>query len=115
VAPHIVCLKVEVEEIEFNPFEFIAQLPPKPDFGDRLLLPPTTKDYRDKITLGPHPLSLFLVYSILCKEYLSRPLVLDLDETLVHCSLEVLEHPDLVITVPYAGVDNKVFPFSLSL
>lgn len=36
-------------------------------------------------------------------------LVLDLDETLVHCSLERIPKPDLTFTVDYHGAEYKVY------
>jgi len=71
---------------EFNPYLFIKQLP---DYGlvavpDKICLPPKRPD--DK------PIAL----------------VLDLDETLVHCTVEPIPNPDMVFPVEFGGVEYQV-------
>ncbi|KAJ2619815.1 CTD small phosphatase-like protein 2 [Coemansia sp. RSA 1358] len=80
-------LQYEDEEDEFNPYLFMADLPPIP------------KEH----TLRP--------YALPRKTRSSPPitLVLDLDETLVHCALTKVENPDLEFAVEYNGVDYKVY------
>jgi len=81
--------KLEVEEIdeecvEFNPYHFIKHLPERPPVL-RTLLPPSES---------------------------STPkycLVLDLDETLVHCSTEELIRADLVFPVIFNEIEYTVF------
>ncbi|KAJ1798028.1 hypothetical protein LPJ59_002765 [Coemansia sp. RSA 2399] len=75
------------EEDEFNPYLFMADLPPIP------------KEH----TLRP--------YALPRKTRSSPPitLVLDLDETLVHCALNKVESPDLVFPVEYNGVNYNVY------
>jgi len=71
---------------EFNPYLFIKQLP---DYElvavpDKICLPPKRAD--DK------PIAL----------------VLDLDETLVHCTVEPIPNPDMVFPVEFGGVEYQV-------
>lgn len=70
---------------EFNPFLFIKTLPLP---GPRQSLSPCipTTNFPSRITL-----------------------VLDLDETLVHSSVEEIESPDMVFPVSFNGVDYSVF------
>lgn len=77
----------KVVEDEFNPYIFIKHLPARvPGINPAPpLLPPLAE--------GDHPFCL----------------VLDLDETLVHCSTEPLSHPDLVFPVTFNAVEYTVF------
>lgn len=69
---------------EFDPWLFIRTLPSDPPPHGPPVLPAKSEDD-------------------------IRPtLVLDLDETLVHCRLDKSENPDIVITVPFAGVEYEV-------
>jgi len=74
------------EEEEFDPFLFIANLPPLWSLSPRprVKLPPK-KNGDPKMTL-----------------------VLDLDETLVHCSTEPLSGAELIFPVTYGGKDYQV-------
>ncbi|GMI53733.1 hypothetical protein TeGR_g12602, partial [Tetraparma gracilis] len=76
-------------EDEFNPYLFIKQLPPYAEVAipNKLCLPPKTDP--------PLP------HEKLC-------LVLDLDETLVHCTVEPIPDPDMVFPVEFGGVEYKV-------
>eukprot|EP00026_Physarum_polycephalum_P003586 Phypoly_transcript_03599.p1 GENE.Phypoly_transcript_03599~~Phypoly_transcript_03599.p1 ORF type:complete len:644 (+),score=136.30 Phypoly_transcript_03599:172-2103(+) len=78
----------EEREEEFNPYTFIKNLPyresPPPESGRVLLPPPLPAD---------PPFTL----------------VLDLDETLVHCSTESLAQPDLVFPVTFNSIEYTVF------
>jgi hypothetical protein len=82
----------EEKEEEFNPYTFIKNLPsmayPPHDSTPLVLLPPL---------LPTDPLF---------------TLVLDLDETLVHCSTESLAHPDLVFPVTFNSIEYTVWFFS---
>ncbi|KAJ2859432.1 hypothetical protein GGH94_006107 [Coemansia aciculifera] len=80
-------LQYEDDEDEFNPYLFMADLPPIP------------KEH----TLRP--------YALPRKTRSSPPitLVLDLDETLVHCALTAVENPDLVFPVEYNGFNYDVY------
>ncbi|KAJ2489950.1 hypothetical protein IWW37_003580 [Coemansia sp. RSA 2050] len=80
-------LQYEDDEDEFNPYLFMADLPPIP------------KEH----TLRP--------YALPRKTRSSPPitLVLDLDETLVHCALTVVENADLVFPVEYNGLNYNVY------
>lgn len=72
--------------MDFDPFQFIAQLPDVSELEKRpILLPPKTKN-TPKMTL-----------------------VLDLDETLVHCSTEQLPGAELTFPVMYGGREYEVF------
>jgi CTD small phosphatase-like protein 2 len=79
----------EEKEVEFNPYTFIKNLPSRsPSFpfsSSSILLPP--------------PLPTDPPFT----------LVLDLDETLVHCSTESLAHPDLVFPVTFNSVEYTVY------
>lgn len=76
-----------VEEDEFDPFLFIKNLPP---------LSPAMRNRR-----SPLP-----------KKLLSAPkitLALDLDETLVHCSVQPIERAELTFKVAFNGLDYEVY------
>lgn len=76
------------EEEEFNPYLFIKSLPPYsqvvPDPSLKICLPP-------KLSADP-PISL----------------VLDLDETLVHCTVEPTPNADMIFPVVFNGVEYRV-------
>ncbi|KAJ2851934.1 hypothetical protein IWW36_000707 [Coemansia brasiliensis] len=75
------------EEDEFNPYLFMANLPPIP------------KEH----TLRPYALP---------RKTRSCPpitLVLDLDETLVHCALTKVDNADIVFPVEYNGINYDVY------
>lgn len=84
--------EVEEEEEEvFNPYYFISSLPPHssivPDMS-KICLPPPAE----------------------CRQSQQKPtLVLDLDETLVHCTVEPIEKPDLVFPVTFNGTLYDVY------
>jgi len=77
----------EEREEEFNPYTFIKNLP-----------------FRDRPSPGGHA----LLPPVLPTD-LPFTLVLDLDETLVHCSTESLALPDLVFPVTFNSVEYTVF------
>ncbi|KAI9481810.1 HAD-like domain-containing protein [Coemansia mojavensis] len=75
------------EDDEFNPYLFMANLPPIP------------KEH----TLRPYALP---------RKTRSCPpitLVLDLDETLVHCALTKVDNADIVFPVEYNGINYDVY------
>jgi CTD small phosphatase-like protein 2 len=75
------------EEAEFDPYLFIAQLPPLPEEArPRHPVLPARKAGDDRPTL-----------------------VLDLDETLVHCSIDALENADFSFPVVFNDVEYKVY------
>jgi hypothetical protein len=76
------------EEIEeFDPYAFIATLPPlNPEFLSRPPALPSRTESHPKLTL-----------------------VLDLDETLVHCSTEPIPNPELTFPVVFNDVEYQVF------
>jgi len=80
----------EVEEEdseEFDPFLFIATLPPIPhEFRQRPAALPEKAAVHPRLTL-----------------------VLDLDETLVHCSTEPMDNPELTFPVIFNEVEYKVY------
>ncbi|KAJ2472971.1 hypothetical protein GGI02_001217 [Coemansia sp. RSA 2322] len=80
-------LHYEDDDEEFNPYLFMADLPPIP------------KEH----TLRP--------YALPRKTRSSPPitLVLDLDETLVHCALTEVDNADLVFPVEYNGLNYDVY------
>ncbi|GMI42776.1 hypothetical protein TrCOL_g3818 [Triparma columacea] len=71
---------------EFNPYLFIKHLPPYETvrIPGKICLPPKDKG-DDRISL-----------------------VLDLDETLVHCTVEPIDDPDMVFPVSFGGVEYQV-------
>jgi len=84
-------IEIEEEEIEeeldeFDPYLFIANLPPPTEeqINRPPILPPKAK-HDPKITL-----------------------VLDLDETLVHCSTEPIDYAEIVFPVPFNDVEYQV-------
>jgi len=81
------------EEEEFNPFLFIKSLPPY-----QYAIPPgwTTRS-KALPPLDPHQSSV----PPIC-------LVLDLDETLVHCTVEPIPNADMVFPVEFNGVEYTV-------
>lgn len=84
---------VEEKEEEFNPYIFIKNLPPRIAGGEGLY------GFVKSLPLLPPLLP-------------SDPpfcLVLDLDETLVHCSTETLSQPDLVFPVTFNSIEYTVF------
>lgn len=72
----------------FNPYQFIAQLPPYEEtfIRDKICLPPPNHSHSSLPTL-----------------------VLDLDETLVHCTVEPIQKPDLIFPVEFNGAVYQVF------
>jgi Dullard-like phosphatase family protein len=71
---------------EFDPYLFIAQLPPRDENQDcQVVLPPKS--------LGQH----------------KNTLVLDLDETLVHCGIEPLEGAEMEFPVEYQGQTFNIY------
>lgn len=79
------------EEEEFNPFLFIKSLPPY-----NYAIPPGWNT-RSKALPPPHPTDT----PPLC-------LVLDLDETLVHCTVEPIPNADMVFPVEFNGMEYTV-------
>lgn len=83
--------KVEAEEDEeyeeFDPYAFIAQLPPLPE-EERKRVP----------VIPPRPRGSY-----------KPTLVLDLDETLVHCSTEPLDCADITFPVLFGGILYQVY------
>lgn len=77
----------ESDSEEFDPFLFIANLPPRQPI-EQIALPP-------KSSSSP-PITL----------------VLDLDETLVHCGVDYLANADLEFPVEYQGQSFQVSFFS---
>lgn len=75
----------ESDDDVFNPYLFIATLPPH-----------TAVAIQGKICLPPQP-------------KFRRTLVLDLDETLVHCSVDPIETPDLTFPVTFNGKYYQVY------
>jgi Dullard-like phosphatase family protein len=76
----------EDDEEEFNPFLFMHGLPPH-----------STVAIQDKLCLSP-PISQHKI-----------SLVLDLDETLVHCTIEPIPNPDFVFPVTFNDVCYEVY------
>jgi len=76
-----------IDEDEFNPYVFIKSLPPYSVVEP--LRPPIALPVKDK---DAPPISL----------------VLDLDETLVHCSVEPVDDADLVFPVTFHGMTYQV-------
>jgi CTD small phosphatase-like protein 2 len=76
----------EEEEEEFNPFLFMHGLPPH-----------STVAIKNKVCLPP-PVSQHKI-----------SLVLDLDETLVHCTIEPIPNPDFVFPVTFNDVCYEVY------
>jgi NLI interacting factor-like phosphatase len=76
-----------IDEDEFNPYVFIKSLPPYNVVAP--LRPPIALPQKDK---DAPPISL----------------VLDLDETLVHCSVEPVDDADLVFPVVFHGMTYQV-------
>jgi CTD small phosphatase-like protein 2 len=77
----------EEDEEVFNPYLFIANLPPHASvvIKDKICLPPPDATNR-------------------------RPtLALDLDETLVHCTVEPIPKPDLTFPVTFNGAFYQVY------
>jgi CTD small phosphatase-like protein 2 len=74
-------------EDEFDPFLFIKNLPP------------LTAEMKNRISALP----------VKRKGLPLISLALDLDETLVHCSVEPLENAELTFTVTFNGVDYEVY------
>ena len=75
---------------EFNPFLFIKQLPPYEHVAipGKICLP--QRKYTRSAPASP------------------VTLVLDLDETLVHCTVEPVPDPDVVFPVEFNGVSYQV-------
>jgi len=73
----------------FNPYLFIAELPPHQLVQEvnKLCLPPF-----DKTSFGS-----------------KKTLVLDLDETLVHCTVAPMADPDLIFPVLFNGIVHQVY------
>ena len=77
----------EEEEEVFNPYQFIAGLPPYESVA------------RGKVWLPP-----------IQSDSIGRPtLALDLDETLVHCTVEPIDNPDLVFPVTFNDALYNVY------
>ena len=74
------------EEDAFDPFSFIRNLPPLSSLPPHRIRPLPAKR-------SPHPLTL----------------ALDLDETLVHCSVQPIPNPELTFTVQFNGADYTVY------
>eukprot|EP01032_Pedospumella_encystans_P014167 gene14167-16292_t len=78
----------EDDSDEFNPYQFIAHLPPHASvcIMDKICLPPLTVKKQELPTLA-----------------------LDLDETLVHCTVEPIAKPDLVFPVNFNGQIYQIY------
>jgi CTD small phosphatase-like protein 2 len=78
----------EVSEEEFDSYLFMANVPPLATLSALVVPPglPLKPRHAPKVTL-----------------------VLDLDETLVHCSLEKIDNPDLIFAVPFEGEEYQVY------
>ena len=78
----------EEEEEVFNPYYYIAHLPVHKSvtIRDKICLPPINDSMKGK-----------------------RTLVLDLDETLVHCTVKPVPNPDLVFSVTFNGSVYQVY------
>lgn len=78
---------------EFNPFLFIKQLPPYEHvaIADKICLP-KRKPAHNTRSASSSPVTL----------------VLDLDETLVHCTVEPVPDPDVVFPVEFNGISYQV-------
>ncbi len=77
--------EVEEEEEEvFNPYQFISGLPP------------VTSIARNEVSIPP-------------PEDNKPTLALDLDETLVHCTVEPIDNPDLIFPVTFNGTLYDVY------
>lgn len=76
------------EDDVFNPYLFIAGLPPHSSvvIKDKICLPPLPKNGTHRTTLA-----------------------LDLDETLVHCTVEPITKPDLTFVVTFNGTMYQVY------
>jgi len=83
-------VQVHVEEEEdddvFNPYQFISSLPPH----EAILI-------RNKICLPPNLNSSLMT------------LALDLDETLVHCTIEPISNPDIIFPVKFNDMNYQVY------
>ncbi|OLY84112.1 CTD small phosphatase-like protein 2 [Smittium mucronatum] len=79
--------RMDLEILEFDPYGFMAMIPPvPPEYLNReFVLPPKPAD--------GHPITL----------------VLDLDETLVHCSVEKIPDPDFIFSVKFNGAVYDVY------
>lgn len=77
----------QFEDEDFDPFSFIASLPP----------------LDDKSLKKPKP------FNFIKQKEEQMTLILDLDETLVHCSTEQLSGAELVFPVVFNGIEYKVF------
>ena len=92
IKQHTLDDSVDMEEVEeedpdvFNPYHFIAHLPDH-----------STVSVKDKICLSPH------------RSSHPMTLVLDLDETLVHCTVEPVAKPDLIFPVEFNGTLYQVY------
>jgi hypothetical protein len=77
----------EEEEEEFNPYSFMKLLPPHEQVKkhNKICLPPRKSTRNTPLTL-----------------------VLDLDETLVHCAVEPIPNPDVEFDVNFNGLEYKV-------
>ena len=78
--------KDEPDEDEFNPYLFISSLPPHTTISTRGRVCLTGQMHSDRLTL-----------------------VLDLDETLVHCTVEPIAKADLTFPVAFNGAQYQVF------
>jgi CTD small phosphatase-like protein 2 len=79
----------EEEDVEeFDPYVFIKGLPDHRSVAVRgkICLPPKPKHMKDLVTL-----------------------TLDLDETLVHCSIEPIPNPDIIFPVSFQGTNYEVY------
>lgn len=75
-------------EEEFDPYTFIASLPSP----EKLPLPTQTNILPKRSSKDKR-----------------KTLVLDLDETLVHCSLEKIDNPDVIFKVPFYPEEFEVY------
>lgn len=79
----------EVSEEEFDAYLFMANVPPRESI-ELPSIPPPGLPIKEKGSP-------------------SVTLVLDLDETLVHCSLEKIDNPDLIFAVQFDEVEYQVY------
>lgn len=84
--------QAEKEEEEFNPYQFMRQLPP----------------YDAVKNLGPKAPMLPAVRTTR-RNSKRATLVLDLDETLVHCTIDPIDNPDHVFPVNFNNEDFLVY------